>query len=139
MITVAFRARAVPSAVGDARRRTRGLGELSDDALLVVSLVLSELVTNAILHAGLGEEDVIDIVLSREDESVIVVVDDHDGLYGGSGVHPPARRAGGMGLKLLDSLCDSWTAEAGHVIARLSLGHSAAGAADMASRASGPL
>jgi len=117
MIEIRFRVRAAPAAVAEARRRVPALGDLPDRVRLDAEVVVSELVTNSVLHAGLSDDDVIDVALRRDDERVVIEVDDRDGLYGESGKHPAARRAGGMGLKLLDRICDHWHAEAGRVVA----------------------
>jgi two-component sensor histidine kinase len=121
-----FRVRAAPAAVAEARHRLATLGDLPDHVLRDAALVVSELLTNSILHAGLREEDVIDVALRRDDEHVVIEVDDRDGLHGESGKHPVARRAGGMGLQLLDVICDHWHAHAGRVIAAVPIRSSVA-------------
>ena len=40
-----------------------------------------------------------------------IQVDDGDGFYGSRGGLMTARRPGGMGLRLVDALCDHWHAE----------------------------
>jgi anti-sigma regulatory factor (Ser/Thr protein kinase) len=114
---VRFRVCAAPAAVAQARHCVTALGDLPDRALLDAQVVVSELVTNSILHAGLDADDVIDVALRRDDERILVEVDDRDGLYGEAGNHPAPVRTGGMGLKLLDAICDHWHAEAGRVVA----------------------
>jgi anti-sigma regulatory factor (Ser/Thr protein kinase) len=116
---VRFQVRATPDAVSQARHSIRALGALPDHVLLDAQLVVSELVTNSLLHAGLSADDVIDVALRRDEQHVEIEVDDRDGLNGELGRHPPARRTGGMGLKVLDALCNHWHAEAGRVIASL--------------------
>lgn len=117
MIEVRFRVPARPTAVAEARHRLEALGDLPQPALLYTAVVVSELVTNSILHAGLDEEDMIDVALRRDIDRVLIEVDDRDGLSGESGRHPRARQAGVMGLDLLDAICDHWYAHAGHVVA----------------------
>lgn len=88
-----------------ARRHVRswmvqwGLEELVDPALLLTS----ELVTNALLHAG----TTITVCVERAGEGVRVEVGD------GSAVPPVRRRHSdsattGRGVQLLDSLADDW-------------------------------
>ena len=94
-----------PSSVSQARRLvTRALGDLgrahlADDAAVVVS----ELVTNALVHAGTS----IEVVVSQRDSEVLVeVVDDNPRL--------PFRRhhaelAGtGRGLQFVEQLTSAW-------------------------------
>lgn len=113
-----FHVRAAPAAAAEARHHVAAaLGGLPDDVLRDALLVVSELVTNSLLHAGLREEDLIDVALRCDHEHVVIEVDDRDGLYGESGKHPTPGRSGGMGLRFLDAICDHWHAEAGRVIA----------------------
>src|SRR5947209_721329 len=79
-----------------------GLSELRDSALLLVS----ELVTNAVLHARTE----IRLDISRERDGVRISVSD------GSPIPPALRRHSdtsttGRGLHLLDLLADSWSAD----------------------------
>ena len=109
-----------PAAVLQARRRVKEeLGDLPQRVVADAELVVSELVTNSVLHAGLAPRDVIEVALRRDDERLVIEVDDRDGFFGKVGQHGPARRPGGMGLKLLDALCDYWEANAGRVVASL--------------------
>jgi anti-sigma regulatory factor (Ser/Thr protein kinase) len=79
-----------------------GLSALKDGALLLVS----EVVTNAVLHARTQ----IEVEMKREGEGVRISVSD------GSPVPPSLRRHAdtsttGRGLRLLDLLADSWSTE----------------------------
>ena len=119
MSEVRFTIPANPVAVAAARRRVAWLGDLPEQAVIDAELVVSELLTNSLLHAGLAQDDVIDVTIRREDACLVIEVDDGDGFVGRLGKHPQARRPGGMGLKLLDAICDYWHAEAGRVVASL--------------------
>jgi two-component sensor histidine kinase len=119
VIEVRFRIRAAPASVAEARHRVAVLGDLPEHVLRDAEVVVSELVTNSLLHAGLGDEDVIEVALRRDDAHLVIEVDDRDGLYGESGRHPEPRRGGGMGLRFLDAICDHWHADTGRVIATI--------------------
>jgi two-component sensor histidine kinase len=110
-----------PLAAGEARRRVRTLSDLPEEVVISAELVVSELITNSVLHAELGPDDVIEVSLRRDDDRLVIEVDDHDGLSGRAGAHPVASRPGGLGLKMLDTLCEHWHAESGRVVASLSL------------------
>jgi serine/threonine-protein kinase RsbW len=108
-----------PEAVREARRRVKALDDVPDNVAATAELVVSELVTNSLLHAGLGPDDAIEVTLRRAEDRLEVQVDDGDGFYGTRGKAPLARRPGGMGLRLIDALCDYWHAEAGRVVASI--------------------
>lgn len=107
--------------VREARIRVKAFGNLPQDVVADAELVLSELVTNALRHADLADHDVIEVALERDDARLIIVVDDHNGFSGTSGAHRTPRRSGGMGLKVLDALCEHWHAEGGRVVASLAI------------------
>ncbi len=107
--------------VREARLRVRAIADLPEHVLTDAELVVSELVSNSLRHACLGDQDVIDVALERDDVRLTIVVDDHDGFSGTSGAHRPPRRSGGMGLKVLDAICEHWHAQAGRVVASLTI------------------
>lgn len=98
---------AQPSAAGVARRFARSrLGDDDRDLLHDVELLVSELITNAILHTG--SEPQLEIQMRRGGLRV-EVFDDDDTL-------PAPRRAddggpGGRGLHLVDTIASRWGAE----------------------------
>lgn len=101
------RLRAQPQAAGEARRAVvaPALREPTREAL---SLIVSELVTNCVLHAGLTAEDSVDLHVDNGGPQVRVTVHDP-----GPGFTPPAPNTdpltiGGWGLVITDSLSDSW-------------------------------
>ncbi len=97
-------------APGIARAR---LGELlarqaTEQDLLDVAVMASELVTNAVRHGGTGEDDTIVVHLAIAAGVLRVEVCDH-----GPGFEPPAvlrsrRDGGGSGLLLVERLSSSW-------------------------------
>ena len=82
-------------------------------------LVVSELVTNSIVHAGLAPEDSIVVLLRRDEGRLAIEVDDGDGFSGRPGQPMRARGPGGRGLIVLDALCEQWQADAGRVLASI--------------------
>ena len=81
---------------------------IRDDVLLLVS----ELVTNAVRHAGAGPEQPLRVQVIRGPRWVVVAVADE-----GPGFAPqpipsaPGTEAGGWGLFLVDQLADQWGVE----------------------------
>jgi anti-sigma regulatory factor (Ser/Thr protein kinase) len=76
-----------------------------------VRLLVSELVTNSVKHAGAGPQDPIDVALTASADKVRVEVGD-----GGAGFEPRTSRTsrtepGGFGLMLVDKLADRWGIE----------------------------
>jgi anti-sigma regulatory factor (Ser/Thr protein kinase) len=99
-----------PRAAGVARkflRRTLAEWGVEDDPVETAELCLSELVTNAVIHAGATSE----LALTLGDDLLTVAVRDHGGSGG-----PDAQvvededpmRVFGRGLVLVDALSDSW-------------------------------
>ena len=106
MAVVEEQHRAFPAELGSvaaARRFVRdALRDLDDDDCYAVTLVVSELATNALLHAGTNFE-----VTLRHDDALRIAVIDHDPT-------PPVRRhagpsdTSGRGLHLVEQLCLRW-------------------------------
>jgi anti-sigma regulatory factor (Ser/Thr protein kinase) len=103
-ITLPPRADSVPlarRAAMDAARRW-----LTPTQTPSLALMVSEVVTNALLHAGDGRD--VELVVAHDDGVVRVEVRDH-----GDGVVPAPRALdheddGGYGLYLVEQLSDSW-------------------------------
>ncbi|MFR9722820.1 ATP-binding protein [Streptomyces sp. MS19] len=104
-----FELPAVPSAVATARGRTGAWLShwgVAGDARDAVLLVVSELVTNAVLHSG-GER-VVCRVEARADLLRVEVADEGDGPGGGRTSLVRADDECGRGLLLLDALASRW-------------------------------
>jgi anti-sigma regulatory factor (Ser/Thr protein kinase) len=99
--------RAQPQAAGEARRAVVALA-LPEPTRETLSLVVSELVANSVLHAGLTAEDSVDLHVDNGGPQVRVTVHDR-----GPGFTPPEPNAdplnvGGQGLVITAALSDSW-------------------------------
>jgi anti-sigma regulatory factor (Ser/Thr protein kinase) len=81
-----------------------GLPELTDTALILVS----ELVTNAVLHA----RSEVTLTVARTDDGLRMEVGDHSSLAP-SMRHYSAEAATGRGLVLVESLADAWGSDIG--------------------------
>jgi len=101
------RMRAGLGAPGEARRIVGAL-PLPELAREHLALVVSELVTNSIRHAGIAAGDPIELELASEDGNVWVSVQD-----GGSGFDPQTDRDGGFGLSIIAAVADDWGVELG--------------------------
>ena len=94
-----------------ARRAVREelAGALPKRTLADVELLVSELATNSVRHAGCGEADEISLEAAVEADRVLVCLSD-----AGEGFEPhtprptPNGSSGGFGLVLLDRLSDRW-------------------------------
>jgi anti-sigma regulatory factor (Ser/Thr protein kinase) len=83
------------------------LGEVFGDVVLVIS----ELVTNSVRHAGLDAGDPVELTVNVEGETVRVTVRDP-----GPGFEPPGAptdpaHVGGWGLVLVEQLAERWGVE----------------------------
>ena len=99
-----------PRAVGVARRflrETLPRWGIEDGPVDTAELCLSELVTNAVIHAGATSE----LTLTLDDDLLTVAVRDHGGSAGPDAVlveDDDPLRVFGRGLVLVDALSDSW-------------------------------
>jgi len=94
----------VDGSVGAARRFVTGLiQDVPADVQDSVALMVSELSTNALVHAGGG----FDLVVDRTEDSVFVSVSDR-----GDGTpalqSPESTEPHGRGLRIVDALSDEW-------------------------------
>jgi anti-sigma regulatory factor (Ser/Thr protein kinase) len=91
-------------AVRDALRR-----ELSPGMLVDVELLVSELATNSVRHAGCDEEAQIAIDAQvRRDRVRVRLCDPGHGFVAEPPPEPSVEHAGGYGLVLLDRLAEDW-------------------------------
>ena len=97
-----------------ARQARRAVREQLRDALSErrlddVELLVSELATNSVRHAGLDEAGEISLEADVEDSCVRVRLCDPGAGFGETPPEPsPPEEAGGYGLVLLDRLSDRW-------------------------------
>ncbi len=83
-------------------------GQLADTRASDAALIVSELVTNSVLHANVGAHQTLTIELMRLEDALRITVIDP-----GSRLEPRLRRPdhqtpGGFGLFLVDELSSAW-------------------------------
>ena len=71
-----------------------------------VLVMVSELVTNSVLHGGASERDQIELALAWRPDSLRVEVMDKGPGFGASLADPD--RQGGWGLQLVERMADRW-------------------------------
>jgi anti-sigma regulatory factor (Ser/Thr protein kinase) len=101
-----------PDSPAEARR---ALGELADHLpprrLEDAQLLVSELVTNAIRHAGLHDGDLITLVVEASDQALRIEVSDPGPGFAPDEPEPDPDRTSGWGLYLVRELSDRWGVE----------------------------
>ena len=104
-----------PEAVQAARHSLDRLEDsLPPEKLEDVRLVVSELVTNSVLHAGLSPNDQISLTVTVSAGSVRGrVCDPGPGFEAPSEPCPRSDLAGGWGLPIVETISDSWGVEKG--------------------------
>ena len=102
-----------PEVVTTARHTLDGLADLlSAEKLEDVRLVVSELVTNSILHAGLSTKDQISLTVKVSAGSVRGrVCDPGSGFEVPSEPSPRSDMSGGWGLPIVETISDRWGVE----------------------------
>jgi anti-sigma regulatory factor (Ser/Thr protein kinase) len=99
------------SSVKAARDELDGLRELMpEEKFFDTRLVVSELVTNSLLHAGLsGEDDFIALrIVVREGSLSGEVRDTGKGFRRPDNPAPRSDMSGGWGLSIVENVCESW-------------------------------
>ena len=100
---------AAPRMVRHALNQMPDLDDVRDDALLIAS----ELVTNAVMHSGGREDEVVEVWLERGHDSLLISVLD-PGVDGGvAEVELHDRAHGGWGLRVVEQLARRWGRERG--------------------------
>ena len=98
---VAMARDAVVQAVVDQRSSAQRIDDLR--------LLTSEIVTNALRHAGMGSQDSLVVGVEISQDRVRVQVADHGQGFDPAGLEAPAAdRVGGWGLVLVQQLADRW-------------------------------
>ena len=102
-----------PEVVATARHALDQLTDLlPPEKLEDVRLVVSELVTNSILHAGLSPEEQISLKVTVSDEAVRgSVCDPGPGFGMPSEPSPRSDLSGGWGLPIVETISDRWGVE----------------------------
>ena len=102
-----------PKVVGTARHALDQLANLlAPEKLEDVRLVVSELVTNSILHAGLSADDQISLTVTVADGAVHgSVCDPGPGTGIPSDPSPRPDLSGGWGLPIVETISDRWGVE----------------------------
>ena len=77
------------------------------------ALLVSELVTNSVRHASIGENDLIDVHMEATERGVRIEVDDPGPGFHWRGPFRDPASQGGFGILLLDELASRWGAERG--------------------------
>jgi anti-sigma regulatory factor (Ser/Thr protein kinase) len=103
-----------PGSPAEARRALADLADhLSERRLADARLLVSELVTNALRHAPLGETDVITLVLQADEQTLRIEVRDPGPGFELIEPPPDPTRASGWGLYLVGELADRWGVDRG--------------------------
>ena len=101
-----------PDSAAEARRALADVADrLSPRRLEDARLLVSELVTNAIRHAGLGEGDRITLTMETKERGLRVEVCDPGPGFEVAEPTPDPARPSGWGLYLVRELSDRWGVE----------------------------
>ena len=101
-----------PDAAAAARMALDGLAErVPAGRMRDLRLLVSELVTNAVRHAGLRRDDRIRLVVAVRESDVRVEVHDPGRGFTQRAPRPDPARTSGWGLYLVDELADRWGVE----------------------------
>lgn len=99
-------------APGKARAAVSNLEGIDDLELHDARLLVSELVTNAVLHASLSADDTIDLSVRLDDERLRVEVTDTGGGFDDAEARNRKQTDFGRGLQLVHALADRWAGAA---------------------------
>jgi anti-sigma regulatory factor (Ser/Thr protein kinase) len=108
-----------PTAPRAARRYLEHVVDRPESVVSLANLLVTELVTNSVRHAGASGHDHIEVRVDIDDERLRVEVRD-EGAGSAGALEPPRRSTlgfappeGGFGLLFVDSLADRWGSERG--------------------------
>jgi anti-sigma regulatory factor (Ser/Thr protein kinase) len=90
------------------RAIAKGLSDCPEDVVDKVVLLVSELVTNSVLHAGLGPGDSVKVSMRVRPDRIHVEVIDTGPGFGSNALHPNPSEGQSLGLYLVDWLSDRW-------------------------------
>lgn len=100
---------AVPESIPLSREVLDGLrGELDESVLDDLRLIVSELVTNSIRHAGLRTGDPIDLEVSLDESTIRLELRDRGRGFAAPATPSDPFRESGWGLFLVSRLADRW-------------------------------
>jgi anti-sigma regulatory factor (Ser/Thr protein kinase) len=108
------------AAAGEARSAVARFEGVTGARVGDAQLVASELVTNALLHAGLGPGDAVTLSLWRNGAWLRIEVDDRCGFDGRPVEERLGTISGGIGLRIVETLATAWEASGGRVTAWIS-------------------
>jgi len=98
-----------PMAPGDARRALDGLGDVvTTERLDEIRLLVSELVTNSVRHAGMGSGEWIGLHVEVARDAVRVEVADRGPGFETGQPLPTMYQDSGWGLYLVEQIADRW-------------------------------
>jgi anti-sigma regulatory factor (Ser/Thr protein kinase) len=113
-VTVDLELEGTPDAAAAARQALEDLSDrVSERRLRDVRLLVSELVTNSVRHAGLKAGDRIRLLVQLSEAVLRVEVDDPGTGFELRAPQPDPARASGWGLFLVDELADRWGMDRG--------------------------
>ena len=98
---------AAPEVPARARELVRDLG-LDDKTHATVALIVSELVTNAVIHGEGGEGEALYVALRREGPRVRGEVCDQGQGFRWEPHEPDLEQPGGLGLVVVDQIAERW-------------------------------
>ena len=101
---------AAPEVPRHARAMVRELG-LEDETRSTVELVVSELVTNAVVHGDGGRGEPLLVRLAREGDCVTGRICSQGDAFAWQREDPDLLEPGGLGLRLVDTITRAWGIE----------------------------
>ncbi|MDP9863914.1 MULTISPECIES: ATP-binding protein [Streptosporangium] len=119
----------VPQSAGRARKWVVGVlsAHASTEVLETVELLVSEVVTNAILHSDAGPDEVITVRVGLRDDLLLIEVIDGGSVFNVPAMRPADDGLSGRGLTWVNSLSSGWGTDYDPDIGRAVWFHLAAG------------